>query len=65
MDITCYNCGVLKDCGECGQEYWQEGVTYTQADKLCTSYGKRLCTYEEATAACRGGKDRYNYPYGR
>jgi hypothetical protein len=31
MSITCYNCGVQKDCDECGQEYWEEGITYTQA----------------------------------
>lgn len=40
-------------------------ITYKQAEKICTSVGKRLCTYEEATIVCKGGKERYNYPYGR
>jgi hypothetical protein len=32
MEITCYNCGVHKECDECGAEYWREGITYRAED---------------------------------
>jgi hypothetical protein len=38
-------------------------VSWEEADALCAKEGKRLCTVDELTEACRGPKD-WNYPYG-
>ncbi len=40
-------------------------VSYNQAAAKCKKEGKRLCTYKEFVKACRGGKTKYAYPYGR
>lgn len=39
------------------------GVTWEQAQAACANAGKRLCTADEWTTACRGDQDR-TYPYG-
>lgn len=39
------------------------GVTWFQAEGACAAAGKRLCTAEEWTTACRGDEDR-TFPYG-
>jgi len=38
--------------------------TWTEAQEICRSLGKRLCTDSEWTLACEG-KQRLPYPYGR
>jgi PKD repeat protein len=43
----------------------QRDVTFELADKQCRDAGKRLCSAEEWTKACRGVKEQYTYPYGR
>lgn len=40
-------------------------ISQTQATTMCANAGKRLCTFEEWTAACRGEPAHdYVYPYG-
>jgi hypothetical protein len=40
-------------------------ISQVQAATMCANSGKRLCTLEEWTAACRGEPDHdYVYPYG-
>jgi hypothetical protein len=38
-------------------------VNWEEASALCAKAGKRLCSVEELTLACRGPKD-WTYPYG-
>lgn len=38
-------------------------VNWEEASALCAKEGKRLCSVDELTQACRGPKD-WNYPYG-
>jgi formylglycine-generating enzyme required for sulfatase activity len=38
-------------------------VNWEEASALCAKAGKRLCSVEELTQACRGPKD-WTYPYG-
>jgi formylglycine-generating enzyme required for sulfatase activity len=40
-----------------------KAVSYTQADMICTSLGKRICTNVEWTFACEG-EEGLPYPYG-
>jgi hypothetical protein len=45
--------------------YPQGYISQVQATAACNRSGKRLCTLEEWTAACRGQPDHdYIYPYG-
>ena len=39
------------------------GVSWKEADRLCTDQGKRLCTADEMEKACRG-PENYVYSYG-
>src|SRR5207247_6504937 len=40
-------------------------ISAEQAQGACRASGKRLCTFDEWTAACRGRPDHDNlYPYG-
>jgi PKD repeat protein len=39
-------------------------VSWVQAKIFCMDAGKRLCTQEEWTAACRGPSAKSGYPYG-
>lgn len=39
----------------------KRGVTYTEAEALCTEQGKRLCSADELEKACRGPE---NFVYG-
>jgi formylglycine-generating enzyme required for sulfatase activity len=40
-------------------------ISYVQAEAACKASGKRLCTRDEWTAACRGRPEHdYVYPYG-
>ncbi len=40
-------------------------ISQVQATAMCAHSGKRLCTFDEWTAACRGQPDHdYVYPYG-
>ncbi|MFW5960273.1 MAG: PKD domain-containing protein [Chitinivibrionales bacterium] len=41
------------------------GITWKEAAEKCESRGKRLCTENEMRSACRGGRERRVYPYGR
>lgn len=40
-------------------------VTQEQAASECKKAGKRLCTADEMRDACQGGKQKYEYPYGK
>lgn len=40
-------------------------VTYEEAKAKCAQQGKRLCTATEWENACRNGKEKSNYPYGK
>lgn len=40
-----------------------QGVSWFQANAACLNAGKRLCTSDEWTTACRGSRD-VTYPYG-
>lgn len=40
-------------------------VTYKEAALECLKMRKRLCTVKEFETACKGGKEKFNYPYGR
>ncbi|MFP4415878.1 MAG: PKD domain-containing protein [Chitinispirillaceae bacterium] len=40
-------------------------VTWQKAQQLCNSVGKRLCTGKEWQIACKGGKDKNSFPYGK
>ena len=40
-------------------------VTYKGAAIECLNVRKRLCTAKEMETACKGGKTKFNYPYGR
>lgn len=43
----------------------QVNVTYQEAQQICSSLGKRLCSSSEWETACTDGKKRYAYPYGK
>jgi hypothetical protein len=52
--FTCSKAGVLPS----------RFITFMQAKAVCLLSGKRLCTSQEYTDACKGGHIDYNYPYG-
>ncbi len=39
------------------------GMTFTQAEQLCTKFNKRLCTEDEWEKACKGPKNQI-FSYG-
>lgn len=43
----------------------QVNVTYQEAQQICSSLGKRLCSSSEWETACTEGKKGYAYPYGK
>lgn len=43
----------------------KRNITYKEAEAECRKIGKRLCSAKEMKTACKGGKEKYVYPYGR
>jgi len=46
MPLTCFNCGVMKECEHCGHEHWEEGVTY-QCEDYPLEVQERMVLYHE------------------
>lgn len=43
----------------------RRNISWQEAEKLCESVGKRLCTGQEWQRACKAGRDKNAYPYGK